>query len=370
MKKNPTKIINEALGIPDAINMVVDIYTDMIIDALSHVINNDLYDEKPIDATNYGIYNAKYSEFTLDSKQTWEYLKNSPKFNKEKWEEFPTYRNKFDINFITLPNEVFTKQNKKSPQIGATHSFNPKKFKIRELKTMGKVFDISSYEIDINMNEDNFDNIESIRQKLSSVISHEIFHSYQLFSRYVSKNEVGFGKESATNFLQNVLKDDIGPTWNNFLYCLYLSLRFEHQARIPQVYYDIKNMDIKDYDSFINAIKQTDVWDEIQTLRSFNANDFMRELSKIESFEDIILGPIRFMKMEENVRNWNEFTKIVRNQLVSKGMTIEPIRKMSNNLLGNPYNFFKFWEKFFHQRADELYRKIVKIYDKVKKDGE
>jgi hypothetical protein len=52
--KKIQRIINEALGVPNEIDMIVDIYTDLVIDRLKQDIVNKSYKTRKVDATNYG----------------------------------------------------------------------------------------------------------------------------------------------------------------------------------------------------------------------------------------------------------------------------------------------------------------------------
>jgi hypothetical protein len=38
---------------------------------------------------------------------------------------------------------------------------------------------------------------------------------------------------------------------------------------------------------------------------------------------------------------------------------------MNKRTLENPELFFKYWEKFFHKRGDELFKKIARLYGMI-----
>jgi hypothetical protein len=360
-------ILNESLGVPDEIKMIVKVYTDLIIDKIKSETPNQTPEEHEGSFGSIGNYDAYKYSFKITGKESWDYLKSSSMFNSEYWRKFPTYRNKMEISLTIFPEELFGEQNVKSPQISASHGFSPIDFKIKNLKTKGEVYDVSQYEFDINLTQEQFDNIDSIKPRLSAVVAHEIFHSYQMFKKYKATNKIGFGKESAYNRLSQILKSRFNPEWNNFMLALYYSLRFEQQARIPQLYFELKDEDIKTYDDFIRELRKTDVYREIKFLKNFSAEKMINSVTKIESFEDLIVNGMRSNEFSENLKNWDVFLQILKNKLTEVGFTIDPFRTLSPKVRENPKIFFEYWEKFFDKRGDELFKKTVKIYDKIKK---
>jgi len=365
--KKIQRIINEALGVPNEIDMIVDIYTDLVIDRLKQDIVNKSYKTRKVDATNYGEWDMVYGKLKISANDSWRYVESSPKFNIDEWRKFPLYRNKFEITYQVIPEKTFELQGKSSPQIGGTHAFKPGEMKIKNLKSRGDVYDVGYFEFDFHMNEENFENPDSMRDVFKSVMAHEIFHSFQLYTKFKKTGKVGYGKESVYNFLQNILKSNFSQEWNDFTYLLYLSLRFEHQARIPQVYNVLKNKKITNYDEFMDEIRKTDVWDEIKKLRSFSAKKIINDLSKISGLEDIIFAPMKRQELQQNIANWNDFIEIVMQKLSENGTDVGKIRKLGSNILSNPESFFTYWEKRFHNRAEELVKKISKLYHLVKK---
>ena len=339
----------------------------MIIEKIKSDILSQTPEEHEGNFDSIGEFTAYKYQTKISGKESWEYLKNSPIFNKDYWRLFPTYRNKMQITVVVYPKELFELQNVKSPQIDASHGFAPSEFKVKTLKTKGEVYDISSYEFNINLYQEQFDNIDSIRPRLSAVVSHEVFHSYQLFKRYKSTNKVGYGKETAYNKLTQILNSRFNPEWNKFMRAIYYSLRFEQQARIPQTYFELKNEDIKNYEDFIRELQKTDVYREIQFLKNFSSEEMINSVTKVSSFEDLIFQGPKSREFEENLSNWDEFLKILRAKLNDSGLHIDPFRTLSPKVRENPRLFFEYWERFFDKRADEMFRKIVKIYDKIKK---
>jgi predicted SprT family Zn-dependent metalloprotease len=361
-------ILNETLGVPDDINMIVNIYTDLIIDTIKNDIDNVDSEEVQINVEKYEDEEAFKYDFKISPKESWEYLKNSPQFNIEEWKKFPTFINRISFSLITFPDGMFEDQGVTSPQIEASHVFAPSKFELKQVKKWGEVYAISSYDFSINMKESELNDIEKIRTKLKSVIAHEIFHSYQLYKKYKGTSKVGFGKEAVMNSFQQILQSQWNPEWNSFMRGIYYALRFEQQARTPQLYYELKDKGIKSYEDFMRELAKTEYFNEINFLRNFSTQKMIDSITKIESFEDLILRGPKSQEFEQNIENWNDYLQIVASKLRSNGVDIDNFRGIGSKVRQDPKTFFEYWEKFFDNRAEEMFRRATRLYDKLKQD--
>jgi len=367
LKQRIKLVLNEALGIPDDIDMIVNIYTNLIIEKIEKAFEEQEPDEVTINVPGFDDEVAYGYEFSIKGEDSWNYMRKSPLFSKEKWEKFPSYKNKIKVNFTVFPDEVFETKNVSSPQVGASHIFQPEKFKIKNIK-IGEVYNISSYEFDINISESQIQNLQLALPKLKSVISHEIFHSYQLFIKYKKSGLVGYGKGSVYNSLTQLTKSQFNEEWNKFLMRIYFSLKFEQQARIPQLYYELKDKNINSYDDFMNELKKTEYYNEIKYLKSFSTKEMVNSIIKIESFYDLITQGPKSKEFFENLENWNEFLKVISEKLRNVGMDVKDFRGLSPKVRENPEIFFNYWGKVFNKNADDMFRAAAKIYDKLKKD--
>jgi len=361
------KIINEALGVPSEINMLTDIFSDMILEKISAFKNsNEELETKLIDTKVREDVEVLVGSFRISKDESWDYVKNSPKFNPKEWEKFPMYKNPVLVSFDIIPDDAIPESdNHRVPLINASHQFEAKEFKVKSHESLGRVYDISIYEFKIFMKQSNWDNLETLNPKLESTITHEIFHAFQLYTKYIKANKVGFGKENVYNTAVNALQQEFSPDFNRFLHILYLSLRFEHQARIPQALRILKQQQVSNYPEFIQAIKKTDAWDDIQNLKSFSADNLIHNINKMESFEDLLFkGPQRSY-VPQRILEWDEILDKIVEFSKQNGLSVEPIRKMNKRTLENPELFFKYWEKFFHKRGDELFKKIARLYGMI-----
>ena len=357
------QIIKEAAGVPDDIEMMVDILTNLVKDEIQAF--KDSGEELKVgvaDVKGYGDTEFRSGNIEVSKEESWKYVQNSPLFNKELWDKFPLYKNKVTISFNIYPDEALDINNIKKPTINAVHVFDAEKMGLEDKKGLGKTYSSGEFEFELTMGDSNWDNIETLSPNLDSVIAHEVFHSYQLFKRYTKSGQVGFGKEHTLNTLVGALKKDFNKEFNYFLHILYLSLRFEHQARIPQSLKVLKSKKIENYNDFIDAIKDTDTYRDVKMLKSFSADKLINDLSRMQSLEDIFRKPMAQQHTQFALENWNDILERIVEHARDNGMTSNPFRGMSQKLLDNPKLFFKHWEKVFDRRGDELFRSLTRLY--------
>ncbi len=357
------QIIKEAAGVPDDIEMIVDIFTNLVKDEIQAFKDSGKsLKVGEAEVKNYGDVEFRSGNINVSKEKSWQYVKKSPLFNKESWDKFPLYKNKVTISFNIYPDEALDINNIKKPTINAVHVFDAEKMGLEDRRGLGKTYSSGEFEFELTMGDSNWDNLETLSPNLDSVIAHEVFHSYQLYKKYTKSGEIGFGKEHTLNTLAGSLKKDFNKEFNYFLHILYLSLRFEHQARIPQSLRVLKSKKIENYNDFITAIKDTDAYRDAQMLKTFSADKLINDLSRMQSLEDIFRKPMAQRHTQFAIESWNDILKHIIEHGRQSGMTSNPFRGMSQKLLDNPELFFKHWEKVFDRRGDELYRKLIKLY--------
>ena len=77
---------------------------------------------------------------------------------------------------------------------------------------------------------------------------------------------------------------------------------------------------------------------------------------------------MKSQEFRENIENWNEYLEIVSRKLKGNGVDVNNFNGVSKKVRQDPRTFFEYWEKFFDKRADEMFRRATRIYDKIKKD--
>ena len=158
------------------------------------------------------------------------------------------------------------------------------------------------------------------------------------------------------------LREDFSKEFNEFLHVLYLSLRFEHQARIPQALRVIKSKTPKTNQEFIEALKKTDAWEDIKRLKNFSAEKIINSYREIKGLEDIFRLPQSWEYSRDTISDWNIWIDKIRDFMIKNGLTVNPYRGLSEKILDNPVLFFEHWERVFKKRAKEYYVKLAKLY--------
>ena len=350
-------LLREAVGVPSDIEMLTSAFTEVVKKLLaSYKSSGQPLNTVEIDVKDHGESEMRTGDLSIDGDKSWDMIQGTNDFDEEKWKKFPMYKNPIDINFKILEDGILEDKYGKLVNVDASHSFDAEDFKD------GDVFDVSKLSFSIMMEDKVWDNLELLSPILDSVISHEILHAYQIYKRYKKDKTVGFGKSQLTNALTNVVRIEFLPEWNNFLHLIYLTLNFERQARIPQALHILRREKIDSNEDFINALKKTELFNEINSLRNFNADDIIESLDKIRGLEDLLFKAQGKQKMERIMFNWNDLLEKVKEKSKEVGVTVDKIDAVPLRIRSNPKLFFEYFEKRFHKTADNMMRKLSKLY--------
>ena len=354
-------LLNEALGVPKDIEMFTEIYTEMVLQELEalRLSGNFNYDEKI--SLKYGVMKIHEYSSEISGEDTWHFVENNPKFDIETWRKFPLYKNNFVIFASVYEDRIFQEDSTLRARVSGSHQARNEDFKIVNRPKLGNVFEFGSYEIDVQCSQSQFNKLEELKTVIESTITHELTHGYQLYKKYSMSNKIGFGSEQVLNAASSNMKSQLSKDWNEFLTCLYLSLKLEIDARIPQTFRVLKNQKFSNYEEFITALKNTEAWEDIERLRKFSADELMDDL---DLFDDP-LKPLARLDVKQKVNNWNHILKYITDELINMGFSINPYKNLSSNVISNPKLFFKHWEKVFHKRAKEYFVRIAKLYGMI-----
>ena len=138
-------LLNEALGVPSQIEMITDIFTDMVMQEAQALRLSNSYKEVPGSITDYGPTQIKKYETKISGAQSWQFVKNHPKFNMEEWKKFPMYKNEVLITVDVVDDEAAQHVSKNMPIVNGSHGFELGEFEVKNLKTLGNVFDIGNF---------------------------------------------------------------------------------------------------------------------------------------------------------------------------------------------------------------------------------
>ena len=232
-----------------------------------------------------------------------------------------------------------------------------------------KILDIKDLNIETLQNY--LQNYEDLDTFIDGQLVHEMTHALEFIER--RKNNTHTTSERLINFLIYIFKKDdflnISRDLKHFLNLVYLDLSFERNARVPQLYIEIKNKDINSTDDFLKIIKTTEVWNDMQQL-DFNAQDFYDNLSFNMDENDIdevlsdFTGNTKDKVLKSFLSKWNEIIVLV-NKEWDKNDDIH-LKKLTKNDLDNPLDFFKKWEIKFNSDLEDFKRKIDRLFSKLK----
>lgn len=375
------------MGVPKAIEPWVNFMSSITVIVVDDIIKADQWESKEIEweGEEYPIHK---SEAELSGKGFTEDVVNAMydgdtrAFLKSKeFQDFPLYNPKLTVQLLVLPDVIYDKERGGDNRMEATHSYvgNIKDVKIGKLGKVS-IFNKNSFLFKVMIPASYISNRtkeqqEKLFNELVPTVSHELTHSYQTYRQLLGgKESIGYGRETILNMLPQNLKFDETPSWNYFLHLVYLSLSFEVNARVTELYYSMKRKGVKTNDEALKVLMASDPWDDYKQLKDFNAEKFIKEfdadIPKIDPFQEMLelmlgkKGPKQPSNNDEMMKmlidRWDNLIQDAQEQVKSIGVDIPFMDNVPQKAKDNPLEFFKFFEKRFHKKAEGLKRKLVK----------
>jgi hypothetical protein len=392
---NKKDLLNEIAGVPRVLEEWIDLFSTVVYNEIIDMSKG--WDEEATgqmenpETGEVEDVTAYKSKRTIDGKSVMNKiveLSNSSdlrEFIKSKtFQEFPLYQPEVNITTMGMPQFYFNKileDGNGSVGLNARVS-NPLDMK---LKNLGKTKVYSG--IDFTFEPILPSNVtEGISPELGKIImegikptvAHELLHSYQSFKQLEKGREGHFGPETLLNALaQNpLIQDEILHDWNDFLNIVYLHLSFEVNARVNQVYYELKDRNISNQEDFLRELKKTSAWGEMQRLKTFDALEYIKNF-QLPNFYDLDGFTRLMLKMDMSRKGlsptdkektlkglvdiWDKVIQIGSQGFEQKFGVKIPMSKVPEKAKENPYYFFKFFEKRFHKNAKSFERKLYKL---------
>lgn len=385
------------MGVPKSVDFWVDYFSLILSGMAKGIVNQDEIEEKDmtyptedgeeVEGKIYrGVTKMTGKEFTNWVVKLGGYSDLKGLIKDPKFKQFPLYNPKVKLTLMFFPKEVLDNEIKSRPDVPdfveAHHAFDSSKNAISQLGP-NEIFVNQEFGFTVYLNQEQLDNLnlEAFKKQIRPTISHELTHAYENYNRMKTSGDPYQGRESMLNAAVKLMDDRKYPQWGNFLHLIYLHLGFEINARITQFYYSIKDQDIKTTEEFMNALKKSSVWKEVQMLENFDANEFIksfeiRDLDFFEMMDDIGrqiertqqgLPAIRPTKSSEEgmkhlIKGWDYVLQILNRQLIQSGLYKGKLMDLvPQKAMNDPYEFFKFFEKRFHKKADRFKRKLYRI---------
>ena len=377
------------MGVPKAIEPWVNFMSSITVIVVDDIIKGDQWETKEIE-WNGETYPIHKGEAELSGKGFTEDVVNAmydgdtKAFLKSKeFQEFPLYNPKLTVMLLVLPDEIYDEERGGDEnRMEATHSYVGDVSKVK-MGRLGKVsiFSKNSFLFKVIIPASYISNRTDKHQdrlfnELVPTVSHELTHSYQTYMQLLGgKETIGYGRETVLNMLPQNLKFGETPSWNYFLHLVYLSLSFEVNARVTELYYAMKRKGVKSNDEALKVLMASDPWDDYKQLKDFNAEKFIKEfdadIPEIDPFHEMMMqlmgkkGPDMPKNNDEMMKmligKWDQLIQDAQKQIKSIGIDIPFMDNVPQKAKENPLEFFKFFEKRFHKKAEGLKRKLAKV---------
>ncbi len=385
------------MGVPKALDPLTNSISNKTIELIDEIIKNDKWEAAQFtwrDGEEYPMYE---NSIDLDGKDFTKSIVNNEfggdlesYLTSKEFTEFPLYNPHLEVKLTIIPDDI-VEEGGLMNQMEATQTIvgSPEDIKIKGLGKH-KIFPNTKIILKVIVP---FSYVESRTSEVSnklmgvlqSTVAHELTHAYQQYKQILGgKKGIGFGRETILNALPQNMKFSETPSWNKFLHVLYLSLSFEINARVTQLYHELKRKNITTNEEALSEMKKSTVWDDYKMLSTFNADEFMDTFQVDLGDEDPMIRLMRMMSgepepdeyegnveiMKNLIDRWDKTIQHIQVSIKRQGITDIPFMEMvPKKAKENPIHFFKFFEKRFHRKADGLKRKLSKVLSLIVQEG-
>lgn len=370
-KQHKAIVMNEKLGVPDEI----DPWISLLYGFIKHQIY--IFVDKTSKSDEYDInteldgeeFTSKSIVFSVKNDEFDKYIKKYiPSDNRMKVKSLQIY-----LTLSTVPDDLVSFDNWSASFNDSTATIKDGIYTNVELN-----FDItlpdSLVELTTNEEIDKLLRKLNIEKEIIGFLSHEITHMYEWYNRGL-KN-INTWKDRLLNTNKYVTEkqklSNISSDWDKFLRKIYLSLDFEINARVSQLYYQLSETTPRTKQGFIDQVKRSTVWKEMLEIKEFDGDKFyddfeynatdedlrsaFKELD-VYTDEELETSDMKYLLLKELISIWNK--SIIETNKLHKGSG--EMEKVSSFYLNNPKGFIKFFENRFHSKAKVWERKIFRL---------
>lgn len=313
----------------------------------------------------------------------------------KEFSDFPLLRPQITVRVALYPDDIYKILGAgDSNRMQASHSYDISKIDLGKLfnrevfthniLTFDAVLPFSYIE---NRTEEHTKNIINAAKP---TIGHELLHSYQTYQQMLGKREkgletkkgAGFGREGMLNMLQQMMRFQDLPSWSDFIHTVYLHLSFEVNARVTEMYYDMKEQGVKTKEEVLNFLYSSEPWKDYEMLINFDAEKFIEDFEMtVPEDEDPFTKAMRRMRammtgqtipdddkfevMKHLINRWDKLIQQGQKKLKEMGVDIPYMENVPQAAKEDPYLFFKFFEKRFHKKANNFKVKLGKVASMV-----
>lgn len=376
-------LLKEVMGVPRAISMWVNLLTDLNIENIQNVGNMGGWEESFATDTESG-EQIKILRNRITKTKTNEYIKNffgvtsnGDLLDNEEFQKLPLWNPKIITQVTVVPDEFFDSFTEGGQEASFGVDGDQKELtKIGGYEVLSKIFFLLNVFVAAgDMDKGNFERVIKLSKP---TIAHELTHAFQKFKMY--KNKVGgdFGKEGVLNTVLNHERSgNVGirtNEWSELTYLIYTHLSFEVNARVTQLYYDLKGTHLKTKEDIVRSIKENPLWGIMENLKNFNSKKFIKNHMEIDSdFKSMFAISQAFRgEIPANIENkvdllkhfikkWDEEIKEYAEWSEKNDRPIPTMASVPKKAKEDPMVFLKFWEKRFHKKGEEYRRKLLRV---------
>jgi hypothetical protein len=399
MKKK--QLINEIMGVPKAIDIWVNYLSSIVILGVSEIIKEDKWmaGEGDFRGEKFDYYEMSK---TYSGKEVEEMVIGMSEVNdlgellKSKFfTDFPLYKPEVTIKTTFIPDEIEALEQTED-RVNAMHSYDVDKIKVGGLGKK-KIYTNNKFSFDIYLPYSYIENHdgEHVKKLYNSIIpsvAHELVHSYQQFRQMDSGMEPGYGRETVLNAVQQLMKYQQTPSWNEFLHLVYLHLSFEINARVTELYYHMKNKGVKTKEEALKVLKNSPSWKDYVLLKNFDTETFIDEFQaelggdplfdmldelfrKFMASKGKEVPSTKLPKSNEEwfnklINRWDDMIQDAQKKITDMGIDVPIMEKVPQRAKNNPKDFFRFFEKRFHKKAEQYRRKLTRVVTLVLQEAE
>jgi cell fate (sporulation/competence/biofilm development) regulator YlbF (YheA/YmcA/DUF963 family) len=343
------KTINEALGVPNNLYETSVLLYNKMLPKLKNITIDSLNDDE---------------EYTIGFQDKFRIA--DFEFSKV----FITFHFKF-IQDISKPEILSMSVESESEK---TKDARLKMIRKKTLKLNIKIILPSEFEF-----ENLTDYIKSVKNEMIESLSHELKHSYDAFKKMYD--------DPIERAIYNAVSGKQFGIWtiDRFLHDIYYTTVNESLVRPSEVAAAIRNNQISQKE-FLKFLRDSETYKNLKRISEFSYEKFRseigNEMEKVNSLLKHLGFKVKKMSDEKkidevlrlimvNVSNWSieELKNILTSNFIEivmgfEGQKAKIFNRFMRRMQGfkSPEEFFKFYEKLFHEVGEKMIRKIAKLY--------
>lgn len=378
------------MGVPKSIDGWVYLLASVCVVVIDDIIEQDKWDkvkEAEYDGEEVKVY---IKSLNLEGKEVGKIILEAlgmdtqTFLNSKMFQDFPLYNPELNIGLALTPDNMYEKE-KLGGRVEASHSYTGNISDIK-LRKLGGVTIFSRNKFDFKFilpysyaTDTSHKKNEKLINDIIPTIGHELTHSYQSYKQLEGGQKgVGFGKETILNALPQQMQYAETPSWNYFLHLIYLHLSFEVNARVTEMYYEMRREGIKTQEQALRFLKKSEPWQDYEMLKNFTVEKFMDEFEAELGDDDPLFNLLTGGGLPKSNEEWQKQLISVWDGMIQSIVTrykelgintpeMDRVPKMAKE---NPQLFFKFFEKRFHKKAEKLRRKLIKVVSLILQEAE